>query len=854
MLSAYLSIITLAVQYNLLRMLRNLIALALVLACALNLKAQDSCNVVFDLFESDTACVGGAGVYLPTVLPIGGTYSGEGVTPWGFFDVTGLTAGVYEVTYTADTAVCIGSGSAFITLVESTPFTLNGNFEVCGPDSALMTSLEGYTLTWDDGSKEVAHTFYVDSTYESTVTFTNEAGCVSSQNFVIYLNDFSRVEVIVPEQICYGEEITIEIANANLVQWIPYDIYETSVTGVFTQDSTLTAKVISSICDSIYHITIEVADSIGFELITDTTLCPDQLGFATFTGTPLSYRLQGFGDFTDTISFSLNDDMTLRYIAIGEFGCIADTFINYIVDDYPSISVTAPDSLCEGVTFDVYASGALDYLWIDNVLGDTLMSGTQQDMQIIAEQSLDWSITGYSLYGCGVSEHVVVYVDPTPEVRIDSLTAFCYDKPIALQASGAFQYTWSNGLVNDVLEFEGIRDTTFSVMGATSIGCINYDTLSMTMHELPVVSAIGENVICEGDTATVRGLGALRYVWEGVLQGDTVQLTPLVDSTVNFVGYNVYGCSDFSNFNIQVNPAPIITFSGANFICEGDSTSLSVSSNGTIQWLGGLTAFVIPVVPITDTTYVFSAIGDNGCPRTSSFTVSVFPYPVLEVLGENVVCYGDSLHLIATGTDNYLWSNGLTGGDVSFVPAGSTTLLLYGSSNEGCTTIYPFPIEVHPRASVAFAFSADTLCESGSGVSWIASPQGGTLSGDGIVNNWFDLGSANQGLNTVTYTYVNEFNCESAAADQIIVESCLGLASLNEDGLHVFPNPVSDVLTIQLDGESGSYRLLNNQGAVVIAGLLNGRNQINVQELSSGVYLLEVQGTSTNSRKRIVKL
>jgi hypothetical protein len=835
-------------------MLRNLIAMALVMVCALNLKAQDTCNVVFDLFESDTACVGGAGVYLPTVLPIGGTYSGDGVTPWGFFDVTGLAAGVYEVTYTADTAVCIGSGSAFITLVESTPFTLNGNFEVCGPDSALMTSLEGYILTWDDASKEAAHTFFVDSTYESTVTFTNEAGCVSSQNFVIYLNDFSRVEVIAPEQICYGEEITIEIANANLVQWIPYEIYENSITGVFTQDSVLTAKVISSICDSIYHITIEVAAAIEYDIITDTIICNGQLGHAIFIGSDLGCRLVGFGDFTDSISFSLSDDLVLEFIANGEFNCYADTLISYIVDDYPNLSVTAPDSLCEGATFDVYASGALDYLWIDNVVGDTLMLGTQQDMQLIAEQSLDWSIIGYSIYGCGVSEHVVVYVDPTPEVRIDSLTAFCYDKPIALQASGAFQYTWSNGFVGDVLEFEGIIDTTFSVMGATSIGCINYDTLSMTMHEVPVVSAIGENVICEGDTATVRGLGALRYVWEGILEGDTVQLTPIADSTVNFVGYNVYGCSDFSNFNIHVNPAPFIAFSGTDFICAGDSSSLSVSSDGSIQWLGGSTAWVIPIEPLEDTTYVVTSIGDNGCPRTSSFAVSVFPYPVLDVLGENVACYGDSLYLIATGADNYSWSNGLTGGDVSFVPAGSTTLLLFGSSSEGCTTVYPFPIDIHPRASVAFAFSADTLCESGSGVSWIASPQGGTLSGDGIVNNWFDLGSANQGLNTVTYTYVNEFNCESVAADQIVVESCLGLASLDEEGLHVFPNPMSDVLTIQFDGHAGSYRLLNNQGAVVITGLWNGRNQIDVQQLASGVYILEVQGASTNSRKRIVKL
>lgn len=849
-----ISIIILAVQYNLLRMLRNLIALALVLAYAHNLKAQDTCNVVFDLFESDTACAGGVGFYLPPVEPFGGTYSGTGVASSGYFDLGGLTAGVYEVTYTADTAVCIGSASAFITLVESTPFTLNGNFEVCGADSASMTSVEGYLLMWDDGSKEVVHTLYVDSTYESSVAYTNDAGCVSHQNFVIYVNDFSRLDVIAPEHICYGQETTIEIANADVVQWLPYSIYESTITGVFTEDSTLTAKVLSGSCDSIYHIDIQVAAPIEFEIITNPIICSGELGLAFGVGNALGYRLDGFGEFVDSITFTIADDMSLVYIALGEFECYADTSISYIVDEYPNLSVSAPDSLCEGVALDIYASGAQDYLWIDNAQGDTIVPGAQQDVHLIAERSLDWSISGFSLFGCEVLEHVVVYVDPTPEVRIDSLTAFCYDRSISLQASGAYQYTWSNGLVGEVLEFEGTVDTTFSVIGATSIGCINYDTLSMTMHELPVVSAVGENVICEGDTATVRGLGAMRFVWEGVLEGDTVQLTPITDSTVNFVGYNVYGCSDFSNFQIHVEPAPFISFGGVDFICQGDSTSLSVSSNGSIQWLGGSTAWVIPVEPFGDTTYVITSIGDNGCPRTSSFAVSVFPYPVLNVSGEQAVCFGDSLHLTANGSASYVWSNGLIGSDVSFAPAGSTTLLLFGSSNEGCTTVYPFPIEVHPRASVAFEFSADTLCVSGTGVSWVNSPQGGILSGDGVVNNWFDLGSANTGLNTVTYTYINEFNCESSASDQIMVESCLGFASLDDDRLHVFPNPVSDVLTIHWDGQSGNYRLLNNQGAVVINGALNGRNQLDMQQLASGVYVLEVQVDASTSRKRIVKL
>lgn len=835
-------------------MLRNLYLSALVLLCVQAAQAQTTCDVVFDLFGQDTACVGGVGFYLPPVEPFGGVYSGTNVSANGFFDLTGLAAGVYELTYTADTAVCIGSASVQITLVEPTPFTLSGNFEVCEGDVALISSVEGYLLTWDDGSKEITHTFYNDSTYSSTVTYVNEAGCASSQDFTISMTAFDRVEILAPEHICYGQETYIEVTNASYVQWIPSGDESFSISGFFTQDTTLNVKVMLGICDSIYHFEVQVADPVLFEIITDTTICSGQLGLAVGVGNATSYRLDGFGEFTDSLEFSLPDDQLLYFTAIGEFECAGDTSIYYIVDDYPLLAVTAPDSLCEGSNIDIYATGANSYTWRDNASGDIIMDGFTPEMQFTAEQSLDWSITGSSYYGCEVVTQVPVYVDPTPHVQIDTLTAFCLDKPIQLQGAGASTYSWSNGYQGEVLEFVGTVDTTFSVIGYTSLGCFNFDTLSMVMHEVPVVSAIGENVICEGDTAMVSGIGALTYVWEGILEGTTVDLTPVADSTVNFVGYTVFGCSDFSNFNIHVNPAPIVQFDGPAFICEGDSSSLEVSTNGTFQWSGGSTASVIAVKPFADTTYVIYAIGENGCPRTATFDVAVYPYPVLNISGTNELCYGDTSALAATGADAYFWSNGLTGETIAFVPAGSTTLLVYGSSSEGCTTTVPFPMVIHPRPTVAFAFSADTLCESGTGVSWIANPQGGTLSGDGVVNNWFDLGTALNGINTVTYTVVNEFNCAASASDEILVESCLGLETTAGAGLECYPNPVSNVLTIQLHGENAGYRLMNVQGACVLSGMLFGKTQIDMQQLASGTYVLEVLGSSVQQRERIVKL
>lgn len=833
-------------------MLRNLPLVVLFFVIPFIAKAQEPCEVVFDLFGQDTACVGGPAFYLPLVAPLGGTYSGLNVSEDGLFDLTGLSIGEYEVVYTADSAVCLGSASAFITLVEPTPFTLVGTTEVCIGGSTVIASAEGYELTWDDGSKSFLREFLPDSTYETYAAYTDSVGCTYYNEFTLLVLDFDSTGVVAPQQVCFGQEITIDVVNATSVQWLIDFSEATRITTSFTQDTTLELKIYSGSCDSIFNFTIEVADSIEFDIITDTTLCTGQLALAVGVGNPLSYRIDGFGSFTDSLLFELVDDATVYVQAFGEFDCMGETFISYIVDEYPPLSVTYPDSICETFPFEIFASGALEYVWKDEATGDTLFSGGQQDLQLVADQTLDWSITGFSLYGCSLKQEVDIYVDPTPEVRIDTLTAFCLERPILLQVNGAFQYTWSNGYVGDTLEFEGATDTVFSVTGATALGCVNYDTLSITVHEVPIVTAFGENSICEGDTAIVTAIGAVSYIWGGILEGETVDLTPIVDSAVTFVGYNVYGCSDFSIFNINVDPAPIIQFIGPEYICEGDSASLEVITNGVFAWSDGSLASIIPVTPLDDTTYVLTSIGGNGCSRTSSFSVPVYPYPQLNLDGPTELCFGYSAQVRITGAAAFSWSNGLQGDSVVFVPQGSQTILIYGSSTEGCTTIFPYALTIHPVPQVQFAFSADTLCESGTGISWTASPSGGVFAGDGIVDNWFNLGSALNGINTVSYTVANEFNCEASASDELVVETCLNAEDLSATGLELFPNPASDEVMLKWPG-AAVYTVVNQHGQVVDKGQFSAFTRIDIGSWSAGIYMVEVHGSQASETVRLVK-
>ncbi|HAW19228.1 MAG TPA: zinc metalloprotease [Flavobacteriales bacterium] len=72
-------------------------------------------------------------------------------------------------------------------------------------------------------------------------------------------------------------------------------------------------------------------------------------------------------------------------------------------------------------------------------------------------------------------------------------------------------------------------------------------------------------------------------------------------------------------------------------------------------------------------------------------------------------------------------------------------------------------------------------------------------------------------------------------------EAVTGLAEQGRAEFNVFPNPASNIVTINFTGvESNAYSLINALGQIESIGKLNqGLNQIDVHELKAGVYLLK---------------
>jgi hypothetical protein len=145
----------------------------------------------------------------------------------------------------------------------------------------------------------------------------------------------------------------------------------------------------------------------------------------------------------------------------------------------------------------------------------------------------------------------------------------------------------------------------------------------------------------------------------------------------------------------------------------GESASLEFSTDGLLfQWENGSNLSTILMNPFDDTTYTVTSLGTNGCPRTSTFELTVNDFPVLNVGGNQPVCFGDSLTLYVSGGESYEWNNGLVGDTITYVPFVTGVIRVEGFIGD-CSVEQAIPVTVLPSPIVLFSFSDDTLCTSG---------------------------------------------------------------------------------------------------------------------------------------------
>ena len=453
-------------------------------------------------------------------------------------------------------------------------------------------------------------------------------------------------------------------------------------------------------------------------------------------------------------------DGTPTLVEAGNVGYSTTTTLHHVPEGRYYWAVQSRDASHRSSAFS--AVGSFDVCYAITLGADTaLCAGDTLALQLgTSDDRVDWTSAGgiaienqrsvaFPLYqtdtlyatltnqlGCVLRDTLIVTVHDLPKVDLGTVAEVCLYDTLLLSAGQSDDqvhwYSLQRGLLaSDIhqLAYVGQQTDTLRVEVVNPHGCVSYDTLVVTVHDLPEVDAGADQLICQGESITLGATATPGYTYQwhssSSLSDPTVaQPVATPDTTTTYVLQvaSTHGCIDYDTVTVTVNPSTLLNAGGDRAICLGESTTLggTPTAQGAVldyryEWFPRASldnALVANPVATPDQTTKYTLVVRAGeCPPDTAYvTVTVHTLPVTSTSEDVTIGAGETTQINATGGVEYAWfpTEGLSRSDVPdpfASPSVTTEYLVTVTNAHGCSSLDTVMVFVDNRVFVPNLFS-----------------------------------------------------------------------------------------------------------------------------------------------------
>lgn len=363
----------------------------------------------------------------------------------------------------------------------------------------------------------------------------------------------------------------------------------------------------------------------------------------------------------------------------------------------------------------------------------------------------------------------------------------CLGQNVNLTATGGINITWSvfsgdagslSCTVCPTVNVDPNVTTTYLVSSESATGCIDFDTVVVTVNAIPVPTiysdgplsfCLGEDVILSTDTY-------VDYLWSTFETSNAITVNSSGTYTVTITDIN--GCQNSANAVVTVFSLPTVNAGADVTVCPGDSEPLNASGAATYLWNVNVTLSQLNIpnpvaTPTAPTSYIVTGTDGNGCQDKDTLMATLFTLPSVNAGPDGQVCLGTAWPMNATGASSFAWTShptlsSLTIPNPNATPTAQTEYFVTGTDGNGCSNIDSVTISTINLPNINAGIDK-IICEGESvqifvtgGLSyvWNADP---TLSSTTISNPFASP------LVTTTYTVTGTDINTCSNTDQVIV-------------------------------------------------------------------------------------
>lgn len=374
--------------------------------------------------------------------------------------------------------------------------------------------------------------------------------------------------------------------------------------------------------------------------------------------------------------------------------------------------------------------------------------------------------------------------------------------------------------------------------------------------------------VCEGKqgSISINATGGSTYMWFNGSTSSSVNVTATVPTYFLVTVYYNDSCSVLDSVLLNVNSNPTVTGIGES-ICTGESARISATGALTYNWgVFGNTQF-INVTPAADQNYSVTGTDANGCSAVGFAAVTIKPAITATAVGDTI-CEGDVAFLSILNPPmgfTYNWGSLGQGTSVTAAPLVNSLYKVIAMGTNGCTVEASAFVYVSKKEPVSINFNFNSICRYASPMPLNGIPAGGYMVGLGVYGSKFFPDSAGVGTHSITYYYTNPLGgCTDSSSKSVQVLQCdNAIASITGiRKIAAYPSPFFQDFNLEIESEQSGLALIelrDEAGKVVYSNeyilKMNESNHVNINlpDLSKGLYLLSIQRESEVVKMKLLK-
>jgi hypothetical protein len=363
---------------------------------------------------------------------------------------------------------------------------------------------------------------------------------------------------------------------------------------------------------------------------------------------------------------------------------------------------------------------------------------------------------------------------------------------IVVQGNNSNSITWSDGQIGDEITTTSATAIS-SVTYSNNNGCSDYtEQVSIdTSINAQSVIFVGDTLVCQGATVRVltgtNGFPITGYLWSTGSTNYYTDVTVLGDTTISAIVY-LDSCFKTGSFTIHTLKDTIAPIWAPDSLCINNTgTNLYTIQGGqSYLWSSGSTSFYSPLYgsQVANQTYNLTITYKGGCTRKGSKTVHFFQPETFNIIGDSIVCPGDTIELIADNPNfNYTWysSNGTHYQNDTLLVHPETTESFsiyagYANPTKTCMLNKNFTVSINQNHDIKINGS-DIACNGDSIIFTSSDSQYDLLWQDGSTNDTLIVFPNNNDIISLQGTSA----CGTVSYDSILVNVVSGSLSLNYD-------------------------------------------------------------------------